>query len=163
MRELYGRLAGQAMSTAMRYLADPDAAHDVLHDSFIKAYTKAGQFTYKGEGSLKAWVLRIVANESINLLRKQSRFTSVNALPDLPEEGEPDIPPVPPDQLNEMIGKLPAGYRAVLNLYVFEKKSHKEIAQMLGIKENSSASQFLRAKRMLAKMIEDYKRHNHDE
>ena len=115
------------------------------------------------EGSLKAWVLRIVANESINLLRKQSRFTSVNALPDLPEEGEPDIPPVPPDQLNEMIGKLPAGYRAVLNLYVFEKKSHKEIAQMLGIKENSSASQFLRAKRMLAKMIEDYKRHNHDE
>ena len=163
MRELYGKLAGQAMSTAMRYLADPDAAHDVLHDSFIKAYTKAGLFTYNGEGSLKAWVLRIVANESVNLLRKQSKFTSTDDIPDIPDEGEPDIPPVPPDQLSKMIEKLPAGYRTVLNLFVFEQKSHKEIAQLLGIKENSSASQFLRAKRMLAKMIEDYKLHNHDE
>ena len=161
MRALYDQLAGRAMSVAMRYLADTDTARDVLHDSFVKAYTKAGQFTYR-EGSLKAWVMRIVANESVNTLRRQSKITFTDQIPDLADVGEPDIPPVPPDELNTMIMKLPPGYRTVLNLYVFEQKSHKEIAHQLGIKENSSASQFLRAKRMLAKMIEDYQRHNHD-
>jgi RNA polymerase sigma-70 factor (ECF subfamily) len=162
MQEMYCQLAGYAMSTAMRYLSDQEAARDVLHDSFIKAYTKAHQFHYKGEGSLKAWVMRIVANESLNVLRQNAKIHFTDQIPDDEADQEPDIPPIPPDELNKMIQRLPSGYRTVLNLYVFEQKSHKEIAQLIGIKENSSASQFLRAKRMLAKMINDYKTHSHD-
>jgi RNA polymerase sigma-70 factor (ECF subfamily) len=56
----------------------------------------------------------------------------------------------------EMIGRLPPNYRTVLNLFVFEQRSHKEIASQLGIKENSSSSIFFRAKRMLAKMITEH-------
>ena len=56
-----------------------------------------------------------------------------------------------------MIRQLPEGYRTVLNLYVFEERSHKEIAVLLGIKESSSASQFHRAKNILAKKIKEYK------
>jgi RNA polymerase sigma-70 factor (ECF subfamily) len=44
----------------------------------------------------------------------------------------------------------------VFNLYVFENKSHREIASLLGIKEKSSASQLCRAKNLLAKMIRQY-------
>jgi len=55
-----------------------------------------------------------------------------------------------------MIAQLPPGYRMILNLYVFERCSHSEIAQRLGIKENSSTSQYARAKQMLIKMINDY-------
>ena len=58
----------------------------------------------------------------------------------------------------EMIRKLPDGYRTVFNLYVFEEKSHKEIAKLLGIKENSSCSQYARARAMLAREITDYKK-----
>ena len=61
-----------------------------------------------------------------------------------------------------IIASLPAGYRIVFNQFVFEHKSHKEIAQLLGIKEDSSASQLLRAKRLLAKMINQY-RQEHDD
>jgi RNA polymerase sigma-70 factor (ECF subfamily) len=52
---------------------------------------------------------------------------------------------------------LPANYRVVLNLFVFEQLSHREIAQQLGISENNSATQFFRAKRALQKMIIEYK------
>lgn len=52
-----------------------------------------------------------------------------------------------------MIGELPDGYRLVLNMYVFEQLSHKEIALRLGIKESSSASQYLRAKKLLARKL----------
>ena len=55
-----------------------------------------------------------------------------------------------------MLSRLPTGYRTVLNLYIFEGKSHQEIASLLGIKENSSASQLHRAKNLLAKMIKEY-------
>lgn len=44
----------------------------------------------------------------------------------------------------------------MLNMFVFEQRSHKEIAEQLGIKESSSASQYLRAKKLLAKKINDY-------
>ena len=57
-----------------------------------------------------------------------------------------------------MISTLPTGYRTVLNLFVFEQKSHKEISSLLGIKESTSASQYLRAKKMLAHMINEYTR-----
>ena len=77
-------------------------------------------------------------------------------LPDAPEDDEPGLPQVPAAVVQEMIKALPDGYRTVFNLFVFEKKSHREIASLLGIKEDSSASQFFRARAMLAKKIKAY-------
>ena len=75
---------------------------------------------------------------------------------DDPPDDPPDVDSVPMEVLQHMIEQLPEGYRTVFCLYVFDEMSHKEIARTLGIKENSSASQFLRAKRLLAKMIRNY-------
>ena len=61
-----------------------------------------------------------------------------------------------------MIRNLPDGYRTVFNLYAIEGKSHKEIAATLGIKADTSASQLHRAKNMLAREIEKYKKNNKD-
>ena len=59
-------------------------------------------------------------------------------------------------QLMAFVAELPDGCRTVFNLYVFEEKSHKEIAEMLGIKVHSSTSQLHRAKNLLAKRIKEY-------
>ena len=56
-----------------------------------------------------------------------------------------------------MIRQLPDGYRTVFNLFVIEGRSHKEIAKILNIKADSSASQFHKAKKQLAKMIKNYR------
>ena len=156
MRVLYEQLAGYAMAVAQRYLPQNDDAKDVVQDSFVKVFTHIADFQYRGEGSLKAWMMRIVANEAINALRRTEKLSFVADLPDEPDDEPPDIGNVPADVLQRLIGALPPGYRTVLNLFVFEQKSHKQIAHMLGIKENSSASQFLRAKKMLARLINDY-------
>ena len=76
-------------------------------------------------------------------------------MPDLPDE-EPDTDGLEAGTLVRLIRKLPDGYRAVLNLYVLEGKSHKEIARLLGIKPDSSASQLHRAKNMLAQLIKNH-------
>ena len=156
MRRLYDCYAGYALAVGLRYIPNHDEVKDVVQDSFLRILTHLEQFNYKGEGSLRAWVARIVAHEAIDHMRRNERFQFVDEMPDDTEDDNPDVEHVPPDVLTAMIGRLPVGYRVVLNMFVFEQMSHKEIAQRLGIKENSSASQFFRAKKMLAKMINDY-------
>lgn len=60
----------------------------------------------------------------------------------------------------QFISELPVGYRTVFNLYIFEDKSHREIAQMLGINEKSSASQLTRAKATLATKVREWMKNN---
>ena len=157
LRRLYDRYSGYAMAIGLRYLPEGDEVRDVLQDSFVRILTSIGQFNYHGEGSLKSWVSRIVSNRSVDYLREHQRFRVVSGIPDEPdEEEEPDVGGVPPDVLAKMIGRLPVNYRMVLNLYVFEQRSHREIAQLLDIKESTSSSLFFRAKKMLARMIKDY-------
>ena len=72
------------------------------------------------------------------------------------EDDFPSISDIPPDTIRQMLNRLPTGYRTVLNLYVFEGMSHQEIARLLGIRKDSSASQLHRAKKLLAKMIRNY-------
>lgn len=160
-RLLYTRYAGAAMAVAMRYVADSDRARDVLHDAFVKILTAVGRIDYRGEGALRSWIMRVVANESVDFLKRERRFVWTDSVPeDVPDEqgddppdGEPDVGALPPGLLQQAIEQLPTGYRTVLNLYVFEQQSHREIARRLGIGEKTSASQFLRAKRLLAKLI----------
>lgn len=136
---------------------DSAAVKDILQDAFVKVFSKLDGFEYRGEGSLKAWMSRIVVNDSLKNLRGAGRLKYVDELPDTEGEGEIEgMPEVPVRELAEMIKSLPDGYRTVFNLFVFEKKSHREIAGLLGIKEDSSASQFFRARAMLAKKIKDY-------
>ena len=71
-----------------------------------------------------------------------------------------DVEAIPQNVLMQFIEELPAGYRTVFNLYTFEDKSHKEIAQVLGINEKSSASQLFRAKSVLAKRVKEWIMHN---
>lgn len=156
MRRLYDRYSGYVMAVGLRYVPDRDDVQDVVQDSFVKIFTSLDKFAYRGEGSLKAWMGRIVANQALDFLRKRNQISFSDQLPDLPDEPEPDIGGVSDKVLMQLIGQLPAGYRVVLNLFVFGQLSHKEIAQKLGIKENSSASQYFHAKKMLGKMINDY-------
>ena len=157
LRRLYDRYSGYAMAIGLRYVPERDEVRDVIQDSFVRILTTIGQFDYRGEGSLKSWVSRIVSNRAVDYLRQHQRFMTVETIPEEPDiADEPDISGIPPDVLTAMIGRLPPNYRTVLNLYVFEQQPHREIARMLGIKESTSSSLFFRAKKMLAKNIKDY-------
>jgi RNA polymerase sigma factor (sigma-70 family) len=52
--------------------------------------------------------------------------------------------------------KLPEGYRIVFSLYLLEGYDHKEIAEILGVTESTSKSQFLRAKQKIKEMLMSY-------
>jgi RNA polymerase sigma-70 factor (ECF subfamily) len=158
-RRLYERFAPYCMSTAMRYLGEADEVHDAVQEGFVKVFSSLGTFRHHGEGSLKAWICAIVAHEACNILKQhqQHLFSDITAEPiDEDTEEQPEVEHVPPDVLTQLIRRLPPGYRMVLNLYVFEELSHQEIGRRLDITPQSSASQFSRAKKLLAQLIKDY-------
>lgn len=160
-KELYELYGGSLMAICLRYIGDREAAEDVLHDGFVRIFQSIGQFTYQGVGSLKAWLSRVMVNEALGYLRKRNQLAQQEVLMEqLPDTKEDDdgVGDIPQAELMKMIAELPDGYRTVFNLYVFEDKSHKEIAQLLGITEHTSSSQFYRAKTLLAKKINEYRK-----
>ena len=157
LRRLYERFSRFAMGVALRYVPEREDALDVVHDSFVIILTSINSFEYRGEGSLRNWVSKIVSHHAIDWIKKHEQLSFSDQIPDEIEENEEAaIEEVPKNLLNEMIGRLPLRYRIVINLRAFEELSHKEIALRLGISENVSVTLFSRAKRKLAKMMKEY-------
>lgn len=163
-KELYERYAGRMLCVCLRYAGDRETAQDLMHDGFLKLFDSFDKFTWRGEGSLRAWMERVMVNTALQYLRRNDVMNQASALEDAPEAyEEPDassIDAIPQQVLMRFISELPAGYRTVFNLYVFEEKSHKEIARLLGINEKSSASQLTRAKASLATRVREWMKEN---
>ena len=161
-REFYTRYGGSLAGVCVRYIADEEDVKDVIQNALVHIFSHITDFKYRGNGSLEAWVVRIAVNESLKFLRTKVQYELLQPDYDIIDDSEvdPSVRDIPPDIIRQMLNRLPTGYRTVLNLYVFEGKSHQEIARLLGIKKDSSASQLLRAKSMLAQMIRKYNNNN---
>lgn len=155
-RALYELYASQMFGVVRRYVSDRAAAEDVLHDGFVTIFTKVGD--WRGEGSFDGWCRRIFVNTALNFLRKKGNLGADEDIGDLPPGKIGGVEPqalerLSAQELKAAIDSLPEGYKTVLNLYAVEGYSHAEIAEMLGISEPTSRSQYLRAKARLAKII----------
>ena len=159
MQEFCSLYVPHLKAVCARYIADGEDASDVLQETLISIVTHISDFHYLRQGSLKAWATRIAVNESLNFIRRNRRrelMFQEQYIGDIAEEEDPPIEDIPPEVIQQMVRQLPTGYRTVFNLYVFEDKSHQEIAQLLGCSANTSISQLHKAKNLLAKMIQTY-------
>ena len=166
-REFYARYAASLAGICMRYIADEEDLKDVLQNAFANMFSHIAEFEYRGSGSLYAWAKKIVVNEALKFLKTKERHELLKENYEVVDDSDDDIPSlsnIPPDVILQMLTRLPTGYRTVLNLYVLEGKSHQEIATLLGIAKDTSASQLYKAKKMLAKMMREYNDENpHDD
>ena len=129
---LYHRYCDKMMAICYRYAKNRPDAEDMLQEGFIRVFSQIHQ--YRGEGSLEAWIRKVIVHTCINQLKKNKRFnefleiSGVYHLHTSPEH-VPSI--VHAREIVECIRMLPLGYRTVLNLYAIEGYSHREIAGML--------------------------------
>ena len=159
MQEFYTLYADHLTAVCSRYIVDRDDLKDVFQEALIHIFSHIPDFEYRGPGSLKAWASRIVVNEALDFLKAKKHNQLILTEADVAEEPDDEtltLSDIPPDEIQRMVKSLPLGYRTVFNLYVFENKSHREIAHLLGIKESTSSSQYNRAKSLLADKIRQY-------
>lgn len=164
-KELYEGYADRLFGLCLRYVSDRDVAFDVCQDGFLKIFQSMNKFEWKGNGSLRAWMERVMINEALQYLRRNKqtidRNVSIEDVGDVYDTPDTeDVEQIPEQVLLGFIGELPEGYRTVFNLFAIEGKSHKEIAELLHINEKSSASQYFRAKTTLAKRIKEWTKAN---
>lgn len=139
-------------SVSLRLVNDEAEAEDVMQEAFLKAFKKID--TYKGEVSFGAWLKKIVVNRSLDCLKKRRvKFVEADKyVSHIPDDGG-KLGEVDVGQIKEAIQKLPDGYRTVLSLYLLEGYDHDEIAQILGISNSASRTQFSRAKNKLRELL----------
>jgi len=152
MYELHAPLM---MSVCMRYVCNRETARDLLHDGFVKLFTKI--HTYSGKGSFNGWMRRIFVTTALEYLRRNhllKRMVEVEKM----EQRDVQIDfshfeHLSADDLFGCISLLPDKYRTVFNMHAIEKYTHVEISKELKISESTSRSQYARARQLLQKMI----------
>jgi len=136
----------------MRYSKTTAEAEDILQEAFVKVFQGIKDFRH--ESKLETWMTRIMVNTALNQQRKKLYlFPMVDVQDiDLPQQ-EVSLSSLHFTQLLEMIQSLPQGCQVVFNLFAIEGYNHKEIAQLLGISEGTSKSQYSRAKSLLQQKL----------
>jgi len=155
-KALYDRLAPRMFPVCMRYIGDRILAEDILQDGFITLFTKLG--SYKGDGSFEGWARRIFVTTALMSLRKKDALKMSDELETvrgMKTEITGQMENIGYKELMELVMSLPVGFRTVFNMYAVEGYSHKEIAEILGISEVTSRSQFSRARALLQSKIKE--------
>ena len=153
-----------------RYVGDRAVAEDLAHEAFLKAIEKSG--TYRRLGSFDGWLMRINLNTTMDYLRRQPQFLSMDddtvgtrfiaSESDIVETfhetciTESDLSE---SEILSAIAALPEKQRAVFNLYVFENQSHAKIAEMLQIGVRSSKRYLSEARVQLQNALNNIVRH----
>ncbi len=136
---------------AIAIVRDPALAEDVVQEAVLRAWRNLS--TFRGEGSMRGWLLRITHNTAVSLLRsRREEPWDPQRLPPRPVDG-PDYRVVWVSELEEVraaVGALDELSRSILVLRVSEDMSYEQIAQTLGVTVGQVKIRLLRARRTIA-------------
>lgn len=153
-KALYKAYSRKMMSICMRYASGREQAQDILQDGFVKVFQKMDHF--RGDGPLGGWIARTMVNTALDHIRRNKPYDHSLDLTEaehLHAEDAQVLSSMSTEELMELIQALPPGYRTVFNLFAIEGYPHKEIAEMLGVSENTSKSQFMKARAYLRRLL----------
>lgn len=158
----YQKNIGKMIGVCYRYVGDRSVAEDLAHEAFLKAIEKSDQ--YHNFGRFEAWLMRINLNTTLDYLRKQPYFQSVEEVEICDDGTETEEEALPAadfteQEILEAVCSLPEKQRTVFNLYVFEKQKHTQIAETLQIGVRSSKRYLSEARAQLqARLTNIHKR-----
>jgi len=154
---MYELFAPSMMSLCMRYVCNRETARDLMQDGFIKLFAKI--HTFSGKGSFKGWMKKVFVSTILEHFRRKDvlRYSVDIETIDVQQEDETvsQFEHLTADDLFKCIANIPEGYRTVFNMYAIEGFAHAEIAKELKISENTSRTQYLKARKKLQNMLSE--------
>lgn len=152
---LYKQFATRLYNVCLRIIGNPQDAEEAMQDSFLKVFTRLEQ--YQAGTSFEAWLQQIAVRTAIDYVRRQlpEGEDLTDDYAELADDDTPDEEELQCSvaQVKAACQQLPAGYRVVLSLYLFEGYDMEEIASILNIRPASVRSQYLRGKRKLLEQL----------
>ncbi len=162
--QLVTKYYGTAYSLAYRMLNNPDDAKEIAQDTFVKIYHTLSNF--RGESSLKTWIMRITLRLSLNKRRDKSRSAwerlglhrSKQPKSLFSHIQSPEAKLISEEvrsQVRELIDSLPEEMRQVLILNSFDDLSYDEIGKILRIPIGTVSSRLYSARKLLSARLKE--------
>ena len=155
--QLYKLYAGAMFYTCYHMMHSREEAEDMLQEAFSEAFITLDRFRF--ESTFGTWLKRIVVNKCINeIKRKKTDLKFSDDMGHYEEsyvEEEDVLPNLNIKLVKEAMNGLPEGGRLIFQLYLLEGYDHREIAQILGMSESNSKSQYMRAKNKIRELLKD--------
>ena len=154
-KRIYELHAPAMMSVCQRYVPCRETAQDLLHDGFIKLFSKIN--SYSGTGSFNGWMRKIFVTTALDYLRHNDVLKNSVELEKV--DAQEDVQDISVferlsiEVLFECIANLPDANRTVFNMHAIEGYSHSEIAKELGISESAAKSRYAKARQFLQKIV----------
>lgn len=170
LTEIY-KISSPAVYKTIRVLIkDEDTVYDILQDTYVKAFTRLNQL--QNPDKLIPWLKMIANNLAKDWLKKSKPvfFTDIyggEELEDIPfEESIEDVrselnPEMAMDQqeakrlVMEILDHLPEDQRVVIGMFYYEEMSVKDIAQTLGVSENTVKSRLSYGRKKIKEQVLD--------
>ncbi|WP_353719803.1 RNA polymerase sigma factor [Dyadobacter sp. 676] len=155
----YNRFRSELMRICSRFARTRMEAEDIYQESFVKIFRYLNDV--QNLESIESWMRSVVTRTAINYYHRTTKKEVLNHSIDMAPldlESNDHISIV--DRLNmglinEMISKLPEGYKKIVNLHLIHGYSHIEIAKTLSITDSTSRSQLLRGRNLLMKRLKE--------
>ncbi|MCL6443850.1 MAG: RNA polymerase sigma factor [Alicyclobacillus sp.] len=152
IRQLYELYGDEIYRYALYTLLSEEDAKDVVQEVFIRIFLGWGEF--RGDSSVKTWILRVTRNYIYDLLRK--RKADMRRQKALEQVFRQQYDSFPLDlEFLDTLRALPAKYRDVLLLRCVEGLTAAEVGQVMGVSENNVRVLFHRAKKCLQALLEE--------
>jgi RNA polymerase sigma-70 factor (ECF subfamily) len=157
LERLFARAQTRVFRFLMRMVKNQAIAEELLNEVFLSVWQNAHR--YEGRSEPMTWMLSIAHNKAISALRKRTEVLGVvdEAAQDLvAEDDTPDIAAQKQDKsakIRSCIAELSEDHRTVLDLVYYQEQSVAEVAEILGIPENTVKTRMFYARKKLSELL----------
>lgn len=163
--QLYRATYNQVYAAVKTMIKEEDTALDIVQDSYVKAFQNLSQL--QEPEKFRAWVKRIARNRAIDSLRKTGPvlFSSMSeeegGIIEFEDDRVENLPEVVVDRqetarlIGEILDSLSEEQRVAVSLFYYEQMSVREIAQLLGVSENTVKSRLSYGRKKIEAQVRD--------
>jgi RNA polymerase sigma-70 factor (ECF subfamily) len=156
MQVLYGRHHVRVFRFALRFVRNEQTAEDLITEVFLDVWRQAGRF--EGRSAVSTWLLAITRFKALSALRKRKdaelddeTATSIEDTSDDPEVAVQKKDTA--EALKKCLTALSPDHREIIDLVYYHEKSVEEVAEIVGIPENTVKTRLFYARKKLAELL----------
>ena len=156
MQVLFARHHVRVYRFVLRLVRDESVAEDLISEVFLEVWRQAGRF--EGRSQVSTWLLAIARFKALSALRRRPDEELDDETAEAIEDPSDD-PEVALDKkdksaaIRKCLEKLSAEHREIIDLVYYHEKSVEEVAQIVGIPENTVKTRMFYARKRLAELL----------
>jgi RNA polymerase sigma-70 factor (ECF subfamily) len=157
MQVLFARHHVRVYRFVLRLVGNPSVAEDLISEVFLDVWRQADRF--EGRSAVSTWMLAIARFKALSALRKKPDEELDDATAEAIEDtsDNPEVALEKKDKsavLRQCLEKLSPEHKEIIDLVYYHEKSVEEVAEIVGIPENTVKTRMFYARKKLAELLQ---------